>query len=208
MRAPPERAVPSSIPIHTTPDPMPDHPTVSIHYRRLPDRVQVFEQIVVEDAGDYVVTLLDAAQLEKPATAGDGRVILEPGAPVVWLTYRGAWHDVGRFHRADGTFTGIYANVLMPVAMVGNRWETTDLCLDVWLGADGRLEVLDADELEEALRRGWVAPNAVRRAWAEARALVDAAGRGAWPPPEVHHWTLERAREKVSGGARGTGDAT
>ena len=183
---------------------MPDLPTVSIHYRRPPDRVQVFEQIVVEDGGDYVVTFLEAAQVTRPVTDGAGRVILEPGAPVVWFTYRGAWHDIGRFHLADGTFTGVYANVLMPVAMLPGHWDTTDFFLDVWWGADGRLEVLDQDELEAAARRGWVAPAVTARARQEADGLVHAAQRGAWPPAHVHEWTLERARETVSRARGGT----
>ncbi len=170
---------------------------VEIHYRRPPDRVQVFRQIVVHDAPDYVVTLLESAELDRPVTAG-GRVVLEPGAPVVWFTYRGAWHDVGRFHLADGTFTGVYANVLSPVAMQGDQWETTDLCLDVWLGTDGRLEVLDGDELEEAGRRGWLSMHVRRRALAEAQSLVNLARQGRWPGPEVLEWTLERARQTVS----------
>ena len=184
---------------------MPELPTVEIHYHRLGRPEQVFRQIVVEDAGDYVVTLLEAAELSAPVRAGDGTVILEPGAPVVWFTYPGAWHDVGRFHLADGTFTGVYANVLMPVSMVGGWWETTDLCLDVWLGADGRLEVLDQDELARAQAGGKASPAVARRARAEAARLVDAARLGAWPPPHVHEWTLERARERVSGASHGNG---
>jgi len=172
--------------------------TVDIHYRRLPDREQVFRQIVVEDGGDYVVTLLEAAALPRPVTVG-GAVVLEPGAPVVWFTYRGAWHDVGRFHLANGTFTGVYANVLTPVAMDGARWETTDLCLDVWRGADGRVEVLDEEELREAERRGWVDASTAGVARAEAARLAGAARAGSWPPAHVHAWTLDRAREAVSG---------
>jgi predicted RNA-binding protein associated with RNAse of E/G family len=172
-----------------------DH--VEIHYRRLPDRVQVFRQMVLEDAGDYVVTYLPGADLPKPVMAG-GRVVLEPGAPVVWITYRGRWHDVGRFHLADGTFTGVYANVLTPVAMDGARWDTTDLCLDVWLGADGHAEVLDEDELRAAEAAGWVDAETAARARTEAAALLEGAVSGEWPPREVHEWTLERAREAVS----------
>jgi len=179
-------------------------PTVDIHYRRLPDRMQVFRQIVVEQTGDYVVTLLERAELPKPVTRGDGQVILEPGAPVVWFTYPGAWHDVGRFHLADGTFTGWYANILMPPVMMPGQWETTDLCLDVWLGADGRLEVLDQDELDAARRSGWIAPAAYNRARHEAVQLVQAARRGQWPPAHAHEWTLERAREVVSGAGGAT----
>ena len=170
---------------------------VEIHYRRLPDRVQLFRQLVLEDAGDYVVTFLPAADLPKPVVAG-GRTILEPGAPVVWITYRGRWHDVGRFHLADGTFTGVYANVLTPVEMDGARWDTTDLCLDVWLGSDGDARVLDADELRAAEDAGWADAATARRARAEAAALMEGARRGEWPPREVHEWTLERAREAVS----------
>ncbi|HEV2149065.1 MAG TPA: DUF402 domain-containing protein, partial [Longimicrobiaceae bacterium] len=142
--------------------------TVRIRYRRLPDREQLFEQALVEDAGEHVVTLLKAAGLPRPVRAA-GRVVLEPGAPVVWFTYRGdVWHDVGRFHLADGTFTGCYANVLTPVGMRGSEWETTDLALDVWSGADGAVEVLDRDEFDEAVRNGWLDAGTAARALAEA----------------------------------------
>jgi predicted RNA-binding protein associated with RNAse of E/G family len=184
------------------PPPHTELPSVAIHYRRLPDRVQVFRQLVLEDAGDYVVTFLPAADLPRPVTAG-GRTVLEPGAPVVWITYRGRWHDVGRFHLADGTFTGVYANVLTPVEMDGARWDTTDLCLDVWLGSDGDARVLDKDELRAAEGAGWVDAETARRAREEAAALLEGVRRGEWPPREVHEWTLERARETVSRHAAG-----
>jgi predicted RNA-binding protein associated with RNAse of E/G family len=113
---------------------------------------------------------------------------------VVWFTYPGRWHDIGRFHRADGSFTGYYANVLTPVLMTGDRWETTDLCLDVWLGADGRVELLDEEEFAEAVERGWMDAPTARAARHEAEALAEAARAGAWPPPEVRAWDLARAR--------------
>lgn len=172
--------------------------TVRIHYRRLPDREQVFEQAVLEDAGGHVVTFLEAARLTRPVTAG-GEVVLEPGAPVVWFTYRGdAWHDVGRFHLADGTFTGFYANVLTPVEMRAGRWDTTDLALDVWAGADGAVEVLDRDEFDEAVRRGWMDAATAARALAEAESLAAAARAGLWPPGHVRAWDLARAREQTT----------
>ena len=175
---------------------MPD--TVEIHYRRLDGTVQLFRQIVVAETADYVVTFLSAAALKRPVRAG-GRVVLEPGAPVVWVTYPGRWHDVGRFHLADGTFTGFYANVLTPVVMEGGRWETTDLALDVWLGADGAVEVLDRDELADALRSGRIDPAMAERAEEEAGMIEERARHGDWPPPEVLEWTLERARGVAAG---------
>jgi len=63
--------------------------------------------------------------------------------------------------------------------------------------------VLDEDELREAEREGWVQAETATRAREEAAALLEAARRGAWPGPEVHAWTLERARETVSRRAAG-----
>ena len=171
-------------------------PSVVIHYRRLPDREQIFEQIVLDHSGDQIVTFLESAELSR-AVEVQGRVVLEPGSPVVWFTFPHRWHDVGRFHLRDGTFTGFYANVLTPVRMSGARWETTDLCLDVWAGADGRVEILDEDEFEEARERGWMDEPTARRARDEADALARAARAGRWPPDHARDWDLERARRRI-----------
>lgn len=176
-------------------------PTISLRYHRPPDRTQTFRQLALERTESYAVTFLPAAPDSRPATV-EGRVILEPGAPIVWVSYPGRWYDVGRFHLADGTFTGFYANILTPVAMRPGRWETTDLALDVWLGADGDLRILDEDELDEALRRGWIDDDRADHARQEAAALVTAARQGTWPDPDVYAWTLDRALARAREMAR------
>lgn len=167
---------------------------VVIEYRRLPDRVQRFEQALVHREPGYAVTYLPAAALDRPVRSGGGAVILEAGAPVVWFTYPGAGYDIGRFHLADGSFTGIYANILTPVEMEGRVWRTTDLCLDVWVGRDGEVELLDEEDLAEAVSHGWLDEAAAARARAEAEGLLRGARQGTWPPAHVGEWTLERVR--------------
>jgi predicted RNA-binding protein associated with RNAse of E/G family len=171
--------------------------SIDIHYRRLDGREQAFRQIVLEETPEYVVTLLPQADVHHTIVAG-GRPVLEAGAPVVWVTYPGRWHDVGRFHLADGTFTGYYANILTPVKMQVGSWRTTDLCLDVWVGADGTVELLDEDELLAAQSVGWIDAPTSARVRAEAAALMRAAASGEWPPAEARAWTLERARAAIS----------
>jgi len=123
---------------------------VRIHYRRPPNRLQIFEQRLVHDGDDVKVTLAEAVAYEPPLRIG-GEVVLERGSDVVWFTFPGAWHDIGRFHLADGTFTGLYANVLTPPSLTGTEWDTTDLFLDVWIARDGSVLLLDEDELDEAM---------------------------------------------------------
>src|SRR5690606_7960062 len=118
--------------------------------------------------------------------------------PVVWFTFPDAWFDIGRFHRADGRFTGYYANILTPVAITPGRWETTDLFLDVWLGRDGRVAILDEPEFADAVTAGWIDEATAARARSMAGALARGARAGTWPPPVVDGWPLDRARARVA----------
>lgn len=169
---------------------------VAIHYRRLPDRLRIYDQRVALDRDDVIVTLSEPLELSTPMTVGD-RILLEDGSLAVWFTFPDAWHDIGRFHRADGSFTGLYANVITPAVMDGPVWHTTDLFLDVWWPRGGTPTLLDEDELEDAMEEGHIDEALASRARAEADRLLEQARKGAWPPDVVDAWTLERALEAV-----------
>jgi predicted RNA-binding protein associated with RNAse of E/G family len=173
---------------------------VRIHYRRLHRPEQTFVQQLVARDDDCVITLLESTPLNAPLHI-DGRIALEPGAPAVWFTFEGAWHDVGRFHDAAGRFTGFYANILTPVeGMAGSVWHTTDLFLDIWIPADGGDAVLlDGDEAAAAEAAGQLSSELHTRACAEADRLLAEIRTGEWPPAIVRAWTLARARSAVAG---------
>ena len=142
---------------------------------------------------EVIVTLAEAINLDIPMII-DGRVALEPGSAVVWFTFPGAWHDIGSFHRADGTFTGFYANVITPLKIEKHVWYTTDLYLDVWVTPNGTAKPLDEDEFEEAISHRLIDQPTADRAREEATRLLGEARRGVWPPPIVKEWTLEQAQ--------------
>ena len=170
---------------------------VSIRYLRPPDRRTIFRQDLILDRADVKVTLARSLDFDLEIR---GRPALEVGSDAVWFTFPGVWHDIGRFHRADGTFTGVYANVLTPPAFrAGGVWETTDLFLDVWIPAGGgQPDLLDEEELAEAEREGWVDRATAERARREAERLLEGGRLGTWPPPVVSEWTRHRALELVS----------
>lgn len=170
---------------------------VRIHYRRLPDDDRIFDQRVVLEGEGVIVTLSQPLELAQPMTDGS-RVMLENGSLALWFTFPGEWHDIGLFHLADNTLTGLYANILTPPQIAGDVWHTTDLFLDLWWPSGEEVELLDEDELEEALERGVIDHETARLARAEAERLLGLARAGAWPPPVVHEWTLERALIELS----------
>jgi len=170
--------------------PRPDE--IRIHYLRLPDQEQVYVQRLVYDGDDVKITL--AEEIEVAPKRVRGQLAMEPGSDVVWFTFPGAWHDIGRFYLTDHTFAGYYANILTPAEFKPDgEWATTDLFLDVWMSPDGHVSVLDEEQFLAAVQEGLIEPSVAERALQEVDRIRDAALAGQWPPPVVAEWDLERA---------------
>lgn len=178
---------------------MADSPaSVRINYLRPPDRREVFVQELLLDTPEVKITLAEAVPFDPPIRI-KGKIALEVGSDAVWFTFPGKWHDIGRFHRADGEFTGIYANILTPPIIESDgTWETADLFLDIWIDPEGRLAVLDEDQLSEAEAKGWVSGAEAARAREEVAWIEKEFEAGRWPPQVVEDWTLDRARQSSS----------
>ncbi|MDH4044195.1 MAG: DUF402 domain-containing protein [Gemmatimonadota bacterium] len=172
---------------------------VRIHYHR-PDRgTTVFEEHVVLDEPAVKVTLLD--RYDGHDTFAGSRLILSAGAPVVWFVYPELCRDVGRFHLADGTFTGWYTNLRAPIRLSGRDWYCTDLFLDHWLPADGSPATwLDEDELEAGRKAGLVSPADLALVARERLATEAGVADGTWPPALAREITLERATRRLDQG--------
>jgi predicted RNA-binding protein associated with RNAse of E/G family len=172
---------------------------IRIRYHRPAHGTQEFVQHLVTRTATCVITLHDATPIDAPLVVDDV-AILEPGAPAVWFSFHDAWHDIARFHDVRGDFTGVYANVLTPVhGLDGDRWATTDLCLDIWLPAGGgTARLLDRHELDAAMAGGHISTALGARAHLEATTLLQRSAHGAWPPAIVEEWPLSRARAAVA----------
>jgi predicted RNA-binding protein associated with RNAse of E/G family len=177
--------------------------SVQIHYHRPPDRTEIYIQTLLLDDPEVKVSFHPSTPVTRPLIV-DGRTVLAPGSPVVWFTFPDRWHDIGRFHAPDGTFTGLYANVLTPARLHAPGddpavWHTTDLFLDVWVGVDGQPRVLDEDEWARARDRGNIEPALAERARREANTIMEGVTRGDWPPDVVAEWPLARALAALGG---------
>lgn len=154
-------------------------------------------QQLVHASDEVLVTYQESVPVTRPMMV-NGRTVLEPNAPVVWFTFPGRSYDVGRFHLSDGSFTGIYANIIQPVRLdSATEWSTTDLFVDVWIGNDGEALLLDLDELEHAVTKQWLAADLATQAVTTANAILEQYEAGRWPPSIVNEWTLARVRKRV-----------
>ena len=182
----------------------PLRPLVRIHYRRPPDRIQIFEQMLLYEDEDVRITFEPSLPLPSPKWIG-GNLAMEPQSPVLWFTYPDTWHDIGLFHSADGRYTGLYANILTPPRFQDRlTWHTTDLYLDLWIPAGStEVEVLDREQFETARARGLLQREEAAGAEAEVKRILGEAEAGRWPPPVVAEWDLSRAHA-LAGSADGS----
>ncbi len=170
---------------------------VHYRYRRPGKPTTVYDQWLVLDRPDLKVMLLDAYVGDSLSVGG--ATVLERGAPIVWFVFPETWHDIGRFHLADGRFTGWYTNLTTPVDMTGAEWSAGDLFLDLWTPATGPSVWLDEDEFEAAFRAKRL-DAATRRRALNQRAIIDLqVAAGDWPPAVARDIDLAQARSLRDG---------
>ena len=132
--------------------------TVTLTYKRPPDRVNHFQQQLLYIDDDVIVT----SQRVKPSSpiVQNGETVLADNFAAVWFVFTGLWYDIGKVYNLDNEWTGYYCDIMKPVKRRMNTagkldcFEITDLFLDLWINPDGTYEIQDEDEFEEAIQIG------------------------------------------------------
>lgn len=132
--------------------------TITLTYKRPPDRVNHFQQELLYLDDEVIVT----SQRVRPSSpiVQNGKTVLADNFPVVWFVFTGLWYDVGKVYNLNNEWTGYYCDIMRPVKRSMNAsgklnyFEITDLFLDLWINPDGTYEIQDEDEFEAAIREG------------------------------------------------------
>ena len=163
---------------------------ITIQYRRLPNRIARFDGILLEETKDQLI-VEHRVRVRNPRRAF-GRVVFANGYLVVWFIFRGKWYDIGKFYDRKGSFTGYYCDIIRPIArLLSSPAETsiiTDLFLDLWISREGRFDVLDEDELEDALAKRVISVPLARWARKELNALIRWTKTGRFPSGSVRRF--------------------
>lgn len=154
---------------------------------RLPDRRYTFTGKLLH--ADESMIVVDAQVTPSRPLVIEGREVIGNDYRAVWFLFKGEPWDIGRFYRPDGELTGYYADALQPVQWQDDDPSTleplVDLFLDLWVGVDGSVRVLDEDELQEAIENGAIDEARAARARQVISELLTAARAGTFPPDVV-----------------------
>jgi len=115
----------------------------------------------------------------------DGKIVLAPGFEMVYFEFLGKWFAIGKIRNMHGEHTGYYCDIVTPPRLLDDGVELTDLFLDLWVSPDLRFQVLDQEELEEALEKRWITKQLYERAKKELEKLTRLVQKGKFPPKLV-----------------------
>jgi hypothetical protein len=116
----------------------------------------------------------------------DGKVVLAQDFEIVYFEISRKWFTVVKVWNTRGEHTGYYCDIVTPFRMLSDDViEQRDLFLDLWVSPDLRFKVLDQDELENALEKGWITKQLYEKAKKELERLVQSVKSKEFPPKLV-----------------------
>lgn len=162
--------------------------TIELIYKRLPDRVNHFQQELLYEDDDVIVTM----QRIKPSNpiVIDDVTVLGDDFTAVWFIFANRWYDIGKVYNLDNQFTGYYCDIILPMKRAETHFEITDLFLDLWVSPDGSYQILDEDEFESAVHKKWLDTSLENQARKALQDLISEIESGVFPPKIASRWKL------------------
>ena len=160
--------------------------TITLTYKRLPDRVNYFQQQLLYEDEKVIVT----SQKIKPSSpiVLNGETVLGDNFTAVWFVFTGLWYDIGKIYNLNNEWTGYYCDIMKPVKRSSDQFEIVDLFLDLWVSPDGSYEIQDEDEFENALEEGIISTQLAEKARNALDNLIGEVVSGKFPPEFVKNF--------------------
>ena len=161
--------------------------TITLTYKRLPDRINYFKQQLLYEDENVIVT----SQRITPSSPIiiDGETVLGDSYTAVWFVFTGLWYDIGKIYNLNSEWTGYYCDIIKPVNRQVGTFEIVDLYLDVWVSPDNSFEIQDEDEFETAVRNGDISHELAEQARKALSKLILTIETGQFPPEFVENFT-------------------
>ena len=132
---------------------------VDIHFHRIDRAPEVYRENLLADDGIrlHVYGIVPDEYRESWSQRWRSQGLIPADRTVArvrkWHFYD-QWFGIMELADPDGRVLGYYCDTVTPLEKTAEGYRLHDLMLDVWIGADGRVCVLDRDEYEEAAKSG------------------------------------------------------
>lgn len=140
-----------------------------------------YEQELVEDRGDLVITRFDFTYYRRPLIVY-GQEVLAEGYHALLFEFFDPPLEIIVVTDEDCILTGYYCNVNTEPSRIDGGYEVVDLYLDIFVLPDMRYEILDEDEFQEAIEKDWITEEQVSLARETVARVVKDIETGRFPP--------------------------
>lgn len=122
---------------------------------RPPGDVVEYHQELIEDRGNLIVSKFTFEDLDEP-TIIEGKEVVANGYRAILFDFFDPPLEIIKIYDRDANLTGYYCNVNTEPSRFEGGYEITDLFIDVFVFPDLRYRILDEEEFETAMRKGWI----------------------------------------------------
>lgn len=144
----------------------PEHPRVGsvigIEHIKLDGKVFHLGKALVEEFSHDNRTLCLSRIFEKEGVYDGLQTRKEPGDTAITEAKVGEWYFKTQYFSEHGKFKGTYINLNTPIELYPYAIRYVDLEVDVCVWPSGKVEKLDEEELDEALKKGLVTERLVK----------------------------------------------
>ncbi len=105
------------------------------------------------------------------------------------FTFLNRGYKLGRFYDRDKNFLYWYCDILnVQYDLVNDTYTLNDLLVDIRIYPDGKVQVLDADELAQAMEEGLITSDQAAASLKILDGLLEMIYSGDFPPVECTKW--------------------
>ena len=151
-----------------------------------------YDQDLVADLGNLIITTFDFSEFRRPLVVRD-KLVVDNGYHALLFEFFSPPLEIVAIWDLNGTLTGYYCNINSEPSRIEGGYEVVDLYLDVFVLPDMSYEVLDEDEFEEAIEKGWIQEQEASLARETVRRVIQEVESGEFPPEIVRDWIRSRS---------------
>ncbi len=162
---------------------------IHLIYRRIPDMLIERDDEVIKDLKDIIVAKAKFEDMRTPLYV-NGIKVIENGYTMLYFAFLNKNYDILKIYDEDGIYKGIYVDILSYTRRYDNILEMLDLFLDIFIFPNGEFYLLDENEIEIALKEGFIDKKTYNFAYSTAEEIITEIKNGNFPPKIVNKYSL------------------
>ncbi len=163
---------------------------VHLIYKRMTNKIIERDDEVIADLRNTIVAKAKFEDIQNPLYI-NGIKVIENGYTMLYFALIGERWDILKIYDNEGEFKGLYVDILSYTRRYNNTLEMLDLLLDIFIFPDGKVYLLDEEEIKMALNSGIIDKETFDLAYSVTNEILKKIKKREFPPQIVYEYSLD-----------------